>query len=165
MKTLNSICRKIADIERLICCVLLVLMLSVCFISVIMRYVFNSPLVWSEEIILTCLIWFGFFCISVGVQNDSHIAIEGFYHILPKQGKFFLDLVRHILILVIAVLMIYFGYQVFKINLIKRLPATKLPQALQYFPMVLGGVLSAFYGIVNLMSFLANAMKRKEDKK
>lgn len=60
--------------------------------------------------------------------------------------------------------MVYFGYQVFKINLIKRLPATKLPQALQYFPMVLGGVLSAFYSIVNLMSFLANAMKRKEDK-
>lgn len=89
MKTLKSICRKMADIERLICCVLLVLMLSVCFISVIMRYAFNSPLVWSEEIILTCLIWFGFSVFLLAYRMTATLPLRGFITFYQNRVNFF----------------------------------------------------------------------------
>lgn len=38
----------------------------------------------------------------------------------------------------------------FKINLMKRLPATHLSQGVQYFPIVFGGNSDSLYSAVNL---------------
>ena len=76
-KTLQSI-RKVLDkfvkLERIICCVLLVAILAVCFASVVTRYCFNSPLSWSEEVIIVLLGWFGFLCMSVETYKDADYA-------------------------------------------------------------------------------------------
>lgn len=154
--------RYIVKAEKYICSMLLVIMLIVCFAAVVMRYVFDKPLLWSEEVILTMLIWFGFLCISIGVFGDSHIAIESIYNIFPTGIKKVLDLLRHTLIVILGCLMVYFGWQVFKINLIKRLPATRWPQAIQYFPMILGGFLTTIYSLVNLTESIIG--KKANDK-
>lgn len=154
----------IVTIEKYICCVLLVLMLIICFTAVVMRYAFSSPLVWSEEVILTFLVWFGFLCISIGVFGDEHIAIEGLYNTFPAVVKKGLDVLRHILLLVFGIFMTYYGWKVFKINLVKRLPATHWPQGLQYFPMVVGGVLTTIYSAVNLVEELTGKKEKKEGK-
>lgn len=146
--------------EQYICCALLVLMLIVCFGAVVMRYVFSKPLVWSEEVILTMLIWFGFLCISIGAFGDSHIAIEGAYNLFPAPMKKGCDLARYLLLTVIGCMMIGFGWQVFKINMMKRLPATHWPQGIQYFPMVFGGVLTTLYSLVNLIECLTGIKKQ-----
>lgn len=145
----------LVKVEKYICCVLLVIMLAVCFGAVVMRYVFSKPLVWSEEVILTMLIWFGFMCISIGAFGDSHIAIEGVYNLFPPVMKKGCDLLRHVMLTVFGCLMVYFGWQVFQINLMKRLPATHWPQGIQYFPIVFGGALTALYSAVNLIEYLA----------
>lgn len=137
--------------EQYVCCVLLVIMLAVCFTAVVMRYAFSKPLVWSEEVILTMLIWFGFMCISIGTFGDSHIAIEGAYKCFPAPVKKACDLLRHVLLMVFGCLMVYYGWKVFKINLLKRLPATHWSQGIQYFPMVFGGGLTAIYSALNLV--------------
>ncbi len=77
----------VVAVEQYVCCALLVVMLAICFVAVVMRYAFNSPIVWSEEVILTCLIWFGFMCISIGIYRDDHIAIEGVFNKLPAFGQ------------------------------------------------------------------------------
>ena len=54
-------------------------MLVINFMQVLMRYVFNAPFAWSEEIILVLLVWFGFFCMSIDIFYDSHISLTGIY--------------------------------------------------------------------------------------
>ena len=153
----------VVKVEQYICCVLLVIMLVVCFGAVVMRYAFSKPLVWSEEVILTMLIWFGFLCISIGAFGDSHIAIEGAYNLLPAQAKKGCDILRHVLLLGIGCMMVYFGWQVFKINMMKRLPATRWPQGVQYFPMVFGGVLTSVYSLLNLVECFAGKKDSGEE--
>lgn len=153
----------LVKLEQWICCVLLVIMLVVCFGAVVMRYVFSKPLVWSEEIILTMLIWFGFLCISIGAYGDTHIAIEGAYNLFPSAMRKGCDILRYFLLTVFGCLMVYFGWQVFKINLMKRLPASHLSQGVQYFPIVFGGALTALYSIVNLVEYLTGKQKKNEE--
>lgn len=153
----------VVKVEKYICCALLVIMLTVCFGAVIMRYAFSKPLVWSEEVILTMLIWFGFMCISIGAFGDSHIAIEGAYNLFPAGMKKVCDLLRHVLITALGCLMVYYGWKVFKINLLKRLPATHWPQGIQYFPMVFGGALTAVYSLVNLIECIMGKKSVSEE--
>ena len=122
----------IVTAEQYACCALLVIMLAICFVAVVMRYVFSRPLVWSEEVILTCLIWFGFMCISIGIFRDDHIAIEGAFHKFPPSVQFACTIFRHVVLTVFCAFMTYYGWKIFKINLLKRLPATHWSQGLQY---------------------------------
>lgn len=153
----------IAAAEQYACCLLLVIMLSICFIAVVMRYVFSQPLVWSEEVILTCLIWFGFMCISIGIFKDDHIAIEGAYNKMPPSAKKACKILRHVLLAVFCALMTYYGWKIFKINLLKRLPATHWSQGIQYFPMVFGGALMTAGSVVHLIETLVPAERNKKE--
>lgn len=164
MSKLKKCLGSIVKLEQNICCILLIGMLTVCFGAVVMRYVFSKPLVWSEEVIMTMLIWFGFLCISIGAYDDSHIGIEGLYNMMPASGKKICDILRHLFLMIVGGLMVYFGWKVFKINLLKRLPASHWPQGIQYFPMVFGGFLTTVYSVVNLIEcFTAKKNSDKEE--
>ena len=53
------------------------------FTSVILRYVFNSPLTWSEELASLCFAWLTFVGAYVGFRTDSHIRIDTLTIFLP----------------------------------------------------------------------------------
>lgn len=156
LKNIRKVLDKVIKLERIICCVLLVAILAVCFTAVVMRYCFNSPLSWSEEVIIVLLVWFGYLCMSVETYNDTNIAITGFYAMLPKGVQKACDVMRHVILTVFFYLMYSNSWKIFILNSRKRLPASQWNQGLQYFPIVLGGVLMLVFSVLNLVGTLTN---------
>ena len=156
LKNIRKVCDKIIKLERIICCVLLAIILVVCFPSVVMRYCFNSPLAWSEEVIIVLLVWFGFLCMSVETYKDADISITGFYTSLPKSAQKALDVLRHVLMSIFFYLMFTNSWKVYLVNAKRRLPASHWNQGLQYLPIVVGGVLMFVFSILNLIGTLIN---------
>ena len=56
IEKIRSLTERFLEWERMVCSVLLVLMLMVTFVQVVMRFVFNSPFSWSEEVTLMLLV-------------------------------------------------------------------------------------------------------------
>ena len=156
LKNIRKVLDKVIKLERIICCVLLVCILVVCFTSVVMRYCFNSPLSWSEEVIIVLLVWFGYLCMSVETYNDASISITGLYTMLPKSVQKVCDVMRHVLLTVFFYLMTTNSWKIFVLNSRKRLPASHWNQGLQYFPIVLGGTLMLIFSVINLIGALVN---------
>ena len=156
LKNIRKVLDKVIKLERILCCCLLVAILAVCFTAVVMRYCFNSPLSWSEEVIIVLLVWFGYLCMSVETYNDASISISGFYAMLPKGVQKACDVMRHVLLTVFFYLMVSNSYKIFVLNSRKRLPASQWNQGLQYFPIVLGGALMLVFSVLNLIGTLIN---------
>ena len=55
--------------------VLLVLILMTAA-GVVMRYVFNNPFTWEEELQLACMVWITFLAAAAAFRTQSHVAIE-----------------------------------------------------------------------------------------
>ena len=159
LQNIRKVCDKFIKLERILCCVLLVAILIVCFVSVVTRYCFNSPLSWSEEVIIVLLVWFGFLCMSVETYKDADISITGFYTMLPKGAQKALDVMRHVLLTVFFYLMFSNSWKIFLLNAKRRLPASHWNQGLQYFPIVLGGVLMFVFSILNLIGTLVGEQR------
>ena len=51
-------------------------MTLIIFLQVISRYIFNSPLVWSEELSRYLFVWISFLAIADAVRTKSHIALS-----------------------------------------------------------------------------------------
>ncbi len=82
--------------------------------AVLGRYVgkyipFISDPSWSEEIVLTCMIYMAFLSASLAIHKQSHIRMTSLDSYLPQKLVQFLDLFGDVLVLVFSVIMLYRG--------------------------------------------------------
>lgn len=159
MQKVRKVLDKLILLERYICCALLVIIMAICFGSVVMRYVFSRPWSWSEEVIIVFLLWFGFLCMSIETYHDRNIAITGIYSRLPTPARKALDILRHGLLCAFFFLMTKDSWQIFLLNITKRLPASHWNQGLQFFPMLLGGALMLLFSVVNIVGVLVGEVR------
>ncbi len=52
--------------------------------GVLMRYIFNNPFTWEEELQLACMVWITFLAAPAAFRTKSHVAIEILVDALPK---------------------------------------------------------------------------------
>ncbi len=145
---------KVIHFKRYICAVLLIIMTSITFVQVVMRFVFRAPFSWSEEVTLMFLVWFGYICMSVDIYTDSHAALYFLYNKLPPVLKKLADLLRHGALLWLFCEMVKYGWIITKMNLPKPQPATHFSQGWLFAPLVVGGLFMALYALVNLLMVL-----------
>ncbi len=143
--------QKILFVEKAIGALSLFIMLCICFFAVIMRYVFNDPWTWSEEVILILLVIFGFMCISVDIYNDEHIALTFLYNKLSPALQKTLDVIRHVLIGAFFYLFAKYGLQIYQIKWKKPLPATGWSQGIVYAAQVSVSILIVVFCVMNVL--------------
>ena len=79
------------------------------FAQVISRYVFNSALVWSEELAVLLFCWLLFLAGSLGVKRRFHVRLEFIVAALPGGVKRSLDYLTDLAVLALAGLMVVKG--------------------------------------------------------
>ncbi len=62
-------------------------MTCVVFVSVLFRYVLNSPLAWTEELASLLFAWLTFVGAYIGSRFRSHIAIDTLVIFLPARAR------------------------------------------------------------------------------
>ncbi len=130
--------------------VLLVAMVVLVFLNVVLRYGFSSGIHWSEEISLVIVIWFTFIAMALGVKESLHINVS----ILPKKlpAAFFtaLDCIRDVLIIIIGGIMIFYGWKLTLNGARSFLPATHIPNSINYLVLPVAGIFIVLYAFIHL---------------
>ena len=76
-------------------------------LQVVLRYVFNYPLPWPEELCVICLVWITFLGGSIVTRRNHHIVVEYFTRFIPKKIKFWNDIVLDLITLAYLILVIF----------------------------------------------------------
>ncbi len=76
--------RAMDTIEETAIAVLLGGMTLLTFINVILRYGFNSSIIWSLEVVLVMFAWLVLFGISYGFKVTAHLGVDAVTNLLPK---------------------------------------------------------------------------------
>ncbi len=69
-------------------------------LQIVMRYIFNSPLVWSEEFARYIYIWICFIGVGYGVRKNLHIKMEAFMNIFHHNVQNYVEIAMTIAIMV-----------------------------------------------------------------
>jgi len=99
--------RALDRFEEYLTAALLAAMTLVTFTQVVLRYVFDSGLIWALEATTYLFGWLVLVGISAGVRTNSHIAVDFVSGRLPARGRRFLALVAVALSLLYTALMLY----------------------------------------------------------
>lgn len=79
--------------------------------QVIARYIFNSPLGWSDELARYFLVWSTFLSVSYCVRNRISIKIDQFQNSLPKRFIPWIKMLRHTIVFAFCVMMIPYAWR------------------------------------------------------
>ena len=99
MPKLRALIDKIDKIIEIILQAILLLMCVALALQVLFRYLFNSPLVWSEELARYLFVWITFLGAGYGVKHHLHVEMSILFNKFPLGVKKIVQLVINLAVL------------------------------------------------------------------
>ncbi|MGB7262621.1 MAG: TRAP transporter small permease [Albidovulum sp.] len=97
--------RAVHSFEETGIAVILGLMTMITFTNVVLRYVFNSSLIWGLEVTLALFAWLVLFGMSHAVKITAHLGVDAIINILPHRGRRIIALIAAACCLAYALLL------------------------------------------------------------
>ena len=127
------------------CCFMVLQLLS--------RYIFSSPLLFTEEFSRLCYVWVAFLGLAVAHRRRDHIRIDLFLNMLPSGMKKAVEAIIELACCVILGYLGYWGVEYMIFNQWNVAASVDLPLYWVYAAMPVGCAL----GIINIVcNFFAN---------
>lgn len=133
-------------------------MVFIVFMTVVLRYCFNTGIGWAEEVPRLLVTLFAFLAMAFGVRDHIHISVNIVYNRCGPVGKWWFDKVSDSAVLLCGLYMfLYGGERLLKMaTLPGTLPMTGWPIWVQYLPIPLCGFLITFDSLL----FITGILKR-----
>lgn len=131
------------------------------FVSVVLRYVLNSPVTWSEELASLLFAWLTFVGAYVGFRTHSHIRIDTITMFLPVGLR---SAIRRIVtagVLMVLAIFIWQGFSLAMTTWSLEFPAMEISRGYLYLSLPLGACLMV---VAIFVSSRRAADGRSEDK-
>ncbi|WP_391089841.1 TRAP transporter small permease subunit [Vibrio sp. NH-UV-68] len=115
-------------------------------VQVVMRYVFQNALSWSEELTLWTFIWFIWIGIAYAFKERKHVKVTFFQDLLPPKVKRVLEIMIDVAIIVFLLTMTYQSYKLITLPYVlsQKSVVLNLPIAIMYSSAPVGSLLSVF---------------------
>ncbi len=114
------------------------LMVFFIFLQIIMRFVFNHSLVWSEELGKFIFVWISWLGISIGERRNEHIKITLVIDkFSPKWQKIF-EIIAYLILAAILLVTIYYAVILVEFQVNVRYAGIKISTSWGYLSLVLG---------------------------
>ena len=133
---------KIMDGVSVLCMVLILLLVIA---QVAMRYIFNSPLTWSEELAVFVMIWLTFIGSLICMRDKEHIEVTILVDHLPRTLQRIVVAFSRLASVFFLLVVAYYGFDLVMENMTVTSPANKISMGLVYTIIPLSSIGMAFY--------------------
>ncbi len=127
-----------------------VAMVSIIFFQVIMRYVFNNSLSWSEELGKFLFVWLSWIGISIGHRRREHIKITLLVDRLPPVAKRISEIISELILIVVCGVTMIYGIRMLGIQWTTPYAGIKISTSWGYLSVVLGCGLFVLRGFIHI---------------
>lgn len=107
MKIINKLSDVVYSLEKLLAIILATVLIVALAGGVLFRYVLESPLFWSDELAIFCLIWITFIGGSMGLKQKASPSITIVTDLVSGKVKKILTIISNIILLVFVGYVLY----------------------------------------------------------
>jgi TRAP-type C4-dicarboxylate transport system permease small subunit len=125
-------------------------MCIIVFGNVLLRYLFNSGITWSEEVARYLFVWLVLLGSVMVLKDNGHLGVETVIKMLPKPLKRTVYIVSNVIVLYILCLVVEGSWKMTVMNAHSYGPATGMPLSMIYGTGVVMGVGMVLVTLFNL---------------
>lgn len=125
-------------VNRWLLILLLAAMSIIVFTNVVMRYVTDYSIPWSEEVSRHMMIWLTFLGGGLVLRSGGHIAIDNLQDALPNSAARFMRTLVFLLMITFFGLLTWYGCIYAKKTMVQTTAATEIPFGYIYLAMPVG---------------------------
>lgn len=144
----NKIVQFLDRSEEVILVGMFALMVLIIFIQVIMRYIFNNSLSWSEELGKFLFVWISWLGISIGAKRKEHIKITMFIDKGSPELKCICDILSELIVFGICLITAYYGLELVISQSQVYFAGIKISMSWGYLSVVLGCVIMMIRNLI-----------------
>lgn len=160
MKTIKKVNAYMCKAEGFLMVVWFAIVLLVMTAQVISRYIFNKPIVWSEEFSRYSFVWISYLGCAYCVGVDGHTSITVFRDKLPEFWKKILIVVGNLIIVAVFFAIVPIAMKFIYNNRKFLTSMMRIPFKYLYYSLPVGAVLTIIHLV--LKSILLFEKKEKE---
>jgi TRAP-type C4-dicarboxylate transport system permease small subunit len=143
MKTINSI----VDIVLFyLVATILALLVGICFVQVVARYVFSASFSWAEEVSILLLVWATWGGACLAVKQGTHLRVSFILDRLEQRANLALRLVFNCMAVIFLALVALTSKQI--LNAITNMTFNSMPEvpmSIMYISAPTGSILMIYY--------------------
>ena len=123
------------------------------FTQVVSRYIFNSPISWTEEMARILFIWISFMGAFLALKTKGHIAVETLLHrLFNAEARSYVTAIADFLILYYCIYLAFMGVVMMQKTAQDFTPVMLIPFSYLYAAIALSGTLMAAYMLIRALS-------------
>ncbi len=147
---LGAVVQKVDTLIRKLCAIILWLsllsMLVPTTLNAGLRYLSNSSIVWSEQLVNCLFPWFVMAGAALAAQHSRHIGVELLPALLPRTATRWLRMLVHLVIIVACSVVVWLGSEITWLERSTSFTLIQVSQAWSYLALVVG------YGLIGITS-------------
>lgn len=140
---MTSLARTLDDAARLVIGLALGAMVAAAVVQVASRYVFNSPLGWTEELAKLLMVWWTFLAVGVLAFKGRLLAIDAFLLALGPRAAHGVIAFGQVLSAVVIAFLAWLGVRLVDLAGTQITPALDIPYAYIYASLPIGMAIAA----------------------
>lgn len=142
--------RILNNLEEIIGAILFIMMFAILVAQIVFRQIFDSPLVWSEELAILLFTYVGMLGVSIGVKYRQHVFIDFLYNKFSGKGLKIANTFIQSVVFISLIAMIQIGYKLFLRKKIFQLIALKISAGWMYvaLPLIATLMLIRFFQVL-----------------
>nr|WP_273701654.1 TRAP transporter small permease [Tepidanaerobacter acetatoxydans] len=117
------------------------------FYQVVLRYIFDNPNVWAEELARYLFVWITFVGSAVGIRRNKHLTIDYFINLFETRTKALLHLVIYLIILGFLIILLKYSTILVLRTTSTLSPGMMISMAIPYSAIPVGTLLMILYAI------------------
>lgn len=99
----NAISKLLQRIEMFVGCTCLALLLGLMLFNAAGRYLFDFPVVWSDEMNGFFFVWMGFLSTAYVMGEDNHMRVTGLVDMMPRRVQYILRTLMNVIMIAVFV--------------------------------------------------------------
>ena len=159
----------VKNLDAIVTCTTLALCVILVNCNVIMRYFFNNPIKWSEEVVTSLFVWTVFIGSAYAYRNHSHLGVDIVVNFLPGKAKKIVSIIMAVLELLVLVMLTVISAQYVYHLLYSRSGAFKpvltdmlrIPKWWTGIAVPIGFGISTYHSVIFLLRDKLQLFKRK----
>lgn len=125
--------------------VLMVAISAIVIYCVVLRYWFNKPPIWSEDVPRVLFVWMTYLAAVVATRRDTNIKVTFLVEKLPLRLQLMIDIAMTAIVIAMMLVLAWYSWPVIELNLGGTMLSTGWNEAIMYLPLPGACLLMAMY--------------------